>query len=247
MSRVSKRIAPGAYQALRDALPVVFWFKRPFEGFVRTALRDNPELLSSLNFGEPKRIVADHLVERMVSNESQYHEVTIQFMVEVGSMQRFPDLEKHENSKQLIADAEKAVAELRCWTERYQEVLAERDRLQAEARAIRDRQDALRKFGQDLDALKARFLEMQLADDAAGRGNDFQRFLRDIFALFDMEPRLLRRSLPAPRRSAGPKRAAMAVAHTMLIAVYNILRNGVHYEELGANQCQGKAPLAPAP
>jgi transposase len=33
----------------------------------------------------------------------------------------------------------------------------------------------------------------------------------------------------------GPKRAAMAVAHTMLIAVYNMLRNGVHYEELGAN------------
>jgi hypothetical protein len=190
MSPVSKRIAPGAYQALRDALPVVFWFKRPFESFVRTALRDNPELLSGLNFGEPKRIVADHLVGRLVSNEGRYHEVTIQLMVEVGSMRRFPDLANHENAKQLVAEAEKAVAELRRWTEQYQEVLAERDRVEAEARALHAQQDALRKFGQDLDALKGRFLEMRKTDNAAERGNDFQGFLRDLFALFDMEPRL---------------------------------------------------------
>jgi hypothetical protein len=190
MSPVSKKIAPGAYQALRDALPVVFWFKRPFESFVRTALRDSPELLAGLNFGEPKRIVADQLVGRLVANEGRYHEVTIQLMVEVGSMRRFPDLEKHENSKQLVAEAEKAVAELQRWTQRYQEVLAERDRLEVEARGIRAQQDALRKFGQDLEALKTRFLEMRQTGDAAGRGNDFQGFLRDLFALFDMEPRL---------------------------------------------------------
>lgn len=190
MSPLSKKIAPGAYQALRDALPVVFWFKRPFESFLRTALRDSPELLAGLNFGEPKRIVADQLVGRLVANEGRYHEVTIQLMVEVGSMRRFPDLEKHENSKQLVAEAEKAVAELQHWTKQHQEVLAERDRLEAEARATRAQQDALRKFGQDLEALKTRFLEMQQTGDVAGRGSDFQGFLRDLFALFDMEPRL---------------------------------------------------------
>jgi hypothetical protein len=187
---MSKRIAPAAYQALRDALPVVFWFKRPFESFVRTALRDNPELLSGLNFGEPKRIVADQLVQRLVANEGKYREVTVQFMVEIASMRRFPDLEKQENAKQLIEEAEKAVAELRRWTEQYQEVLAGRDRIEAEARAMRAQQDALRKFGQDLDALKARFLQMQQTDHPSVRGTDFQRFLRDLFALFDMEPRL---------------------------------------------------------
>src|SRR5258708_3792708 len=133
MSPMSKRIAPAAYQALRDALPVVFWFKRPFESFVRTALRDNPELRSGLNFGEPKRIVADQLVQRLVANEGKYREVIIQFMVEIASMRRFPDLEKHENAKQLIEEAEKAVAELGRWTEQYQEVLAGRDRIEAEA------------------------------------------------------------------------------------------------------------------
>lgn len=190
MSPNSKRLAPGAYQALRDALPVVFWLKRPFESFVRIALRDNPELLSGLNFGEPKRIVADQLVARLAGNEGKYREVTIQFMVEIAAMRRFPDIEKHENSQLLIADATKAVAELRHWTEHYQLVLAERDRVEAEARAVRGQQDALRKFGQDLDQLKTRYLEMQDANDPDTRGTSFEPFLRDLFALFDMEPRL---------------------------------------------------------
>jgi hypothetical protein len=46
----SKRISPGAYQALREALPVVFFYKRPFESYLRMALRDHPELLAGLNF-----------------------------------------------------------------------------------------------------------------------------------------------------------------------------------------------------
>jgi hypothetical protein len=190
MSPTAKRVAPGAYQALRDALPVVFWFKRPFESFVRTALRDNPEVLSGINFGEPKRIVADQLVGRLVANEGKYREVTVQFMVEIASMRRFPDLEKHDNAKQLVAEAEKAVAELRHWTEQYRDVLAEHDRVESEARALRAQQEAFRKFGQDLDTLRSRFLEMRGAHDPAERGTDFQGFLRDLFALFDMEPRL---------------------------------------------------------
>ena len=105
-------------------------------------------------------------------------------------MRRFPDLEKHDNAVKLVADAQEAVAELGRWTELYREVLAERDRAEAEARATRAHEDALRKFGQDLNGLKTRFLEMQQRKDAAQRGNEFQTFLRDLFALFDMEPRL---------------------------------------------------------
>jgi transposase len=32
----------------------------------------------------------------------------------------------------------------------------------------------------------------------------------------------------------GPKRAAMAVAHSMLVSIYHMLRDGTHYEDLGS-------------
>ncbi len=60
-----KRIAPGAYNALVEALSVVFWNLPTFERFLRLALRDNPELLAGLTFGGPKRQVASDLVGRL--------------------------------------------------------------------------------------------------------------------------------------------------------------------------------------
>lgn len=190
MSPAGKRIAPGAYQALRDSLPVVFWFKRPFENFLRAALREHPELLVGLNFGDLKRNVADQLVDRMLQREDRYREVTLQLMIEIASIQRFPDLEKHEDARERVGEAEKAVAEVRRWTEPYRQVIAERDRVQAEARAQRAQQDALRKFSQDLDDLKSRFVQLDKSGDVAARGNAFQNFLAELFSLFDMEPRL---------------------------------------------------------
>jgi hypothetical protein len=43
-----KRIAPGAYQALRAALAKAFWYKRNFETYLRMALRDHPAACSPL-------------------------------------------------------------------------------------------------------------------------------------------------------------------------------------------------------
>ncbi len=190
MSQVSNRIAPGAYQALRDSLPVVFWYKRPFENFLRAALREHPELLVGLNFGDLKRKVADQLVDRMLKGEDRYRNVTLQLMLEIGSMQRFPDLEKNEDSSRLVPQAEAAVAEVRRWTESYRGDIAEQDRISAETRAKAAQQDALRKFGQDLENLKMMFLQLDKSSDAVGRGHDFEEFLNDLFRLFDMEPRL---------------------------------------------------------
>ncbi|WP_329447118.1 hypothetical protein [Streptomyces canus] len=49
-----KTINPSAYNALADALTVIFWNKPPFERYVRGMLQDHSELLTRLNFGAPK-------------------------------------------------------------------------------------------------------------------------------------------------------------------------------------------------
>jgi hypothetical protein len=47
----SKRISCVAYNALRSALALVFWYKPTLEKYLRTTLRDHPELLVGINFG----------------------------------------------------------------------------------------------------------------------------------------------------------------------------------------------------
>lgn len=88
-----KRISAEAYQALREALAAIVWNKRPFESYVRTALRDSPELLAILPFDEPKRVVADILVDRLAGDERRYQDVALNLMLEIASMTSFPNIE----------------------------------------------------------------------------------------------------------------------------------------------------------
>lgn len=92
-----KRLSTEAYQALRDALAVMTWYKRPFQTFLRTALRDNPELLVGLDFdGGTKREVADDLVGRLIDREVRFQDVAIRLMLDVAALTRFPDIERLE-------------------------------------------------------------------------------------------------------------------------------------------------------
>jgi hypothetical protein len=59
----AKRIAR-AYNALADALAVVFWHRDQLARYLRGMLRDVPELQADLRFyGEPKRETAGRLVD----------------------------------------------------------------------------------------------------------------------------------------------------------------------------------------
>jgi hypothetical protein len=185
-----KRISPNAYQSLREALAVIFWYKRPFESYIRDALSDHPELVSGLNFGDLKRRVADALVSRLRQHEDRYQQVTLHLMIEIATMERFPDLEKLEDRELRVAEARSAVAELRRWTQQYAGVLEEEERHAAGLAAARQQAEASRKFSEDVEELKAEFLTLWSMSDAQARGRAFEPFLNKLFALFDMEPRL---------------------------------------------------------
>ena len=188
--RSIQRLAPAAYQALRDALPIIFWHKRPFERFLRVALRDHPELLNGLVFSDLKRNVSDDLIDRLVEREDACRDTTIGLMAEIASMDRFPDLEATEDASIRIPQAQAAVAEMRRWTQHYMGALEERDRLEQESRTARSRQAALRRFSDELRKLDERFLSMHGSDKPPQeRGREFQGFLSEVFELFDMEPR----------------------------------------------------------
>jgi hypothetical protein len=144
-----KKISAAAYQALRDAVPVITWNKRPFETFLKTALRDHPELLAGLNFAELKRAVADVLVDRLVADESRYRDVTLRLMLEISSMNRFPNLEQlkdPEDRKLRIAEAEAAVGLLRYIIKDYSADIAEAEKQQAVIQAHVAQTAALRRF-----------------------------------------------------------------------------------------------------
>jgi hypothetical protein len=189
-----KRISTEAYQALREALAVITWNKRPFESYLRTALRESPELLAGLQFTEPKRMVADELVDRLVAKERKYQQLTLTLMLEVASMTSFPNIEQikdPEDRTLRLADAKRAVTHLQNLTKGYAEEASGRERVEADAEGRRAQVEAQRKFDDEIEALRTRFLDLQTNEtNRQRRGKALEGLLNDFFALFDMEPRL---------------------------------------------------------
>jgi hypothetical protein len=188
-----KKISPAAYQALRDAIPAIVWNKRPFETFLRTALREHSELLAGLNFADAKRVVADELVDRLIAEEHKYRDVTLLLMREISRMKRFPNLEQlkdPEDKKLRLAEAEAAVGLLSYVIKDYESDLAEAERQTVAIQANAAQDAALRRFNDDLESLKSRFISLQGETDVHQRGYALESLLADLFHLFDLEPRL---------------------------------------------------------
>ncbi len=90
----AKRIDARAYNALADALAVIFWNKQPLARYLRGMLRDVPERLADLDFyGEKKRETAGRLVDHLLDEEARYQAVTIALMLNIAAMDSFPNLE----------------------------------------------------------------------------------------------------------------------------------------------------------
>ncbi len=188
-SQTSKRISGAAYNALRSAIAYVFWYKPTLEKYLRASLREHPELLGGVNFGLSKREIADEVVDRLIAGERVYQHATVQLMVELANMQRFPELEQHEDSEKWLPKAQAAVADLKAYTAAYEDLISERERLEAERAAYTQQVELQRRFAEELDELRRRFLEMHAMADVHERGRQFENFLNSLFALFDLSPR----------------------------------------------------------
>ncbi|MGO1408633.1 MAG: restriction endonuclease [Brachybacterium sp.] len=188
-----KRITTEAYGALRDALPVAFWFKKDFERYLGVALRDHPELLAGINFlSVTKRESAATLVDRLVTREDRYRETTLDLILELSQKERFSDIERlpEPDRSERLREAKEAIAILRRVTAQLAEVRAESEQHRAAREAEAHTAAAARRFADDLAGLKVRFLQLQATASPQRRGLELEPFLAKLLSLFDLEPRL---------------------------------------------------------
>ncbi|MFE7116437.1 restriction endonuclease [Streptomyces sp. NPDC057654] len=181
-------INPTAYNALADALTVIYWNKSPFERYLRGLLRNHSELVAQLDFHATKRETSGLLVDLLRANEARYFDVALEIMLDVADLERFPNLEQQVDHAEMLPKAEAAVAELRRWTQKLRETVAEHKDYAASIAASAQAAQATRLFAEDHERLKQRFLQMRAATDPHQRGRDFEGFINELFALYDLDP-----------------------------------------------------------
>ncbi|MDR7172840.1 hypothetical protein J2W56_006606 [Nocardia kruczakiae] len=186
-----KRVSAQAYQALRNALPVVFWYKeRTLQPFLKAAFRENPRILAGLDFkSETKWAITGKLVDRLLDQEATYQNATIHLMLELANMTRFVDLEQLKDSDAKIAKARIAVAELKRHTEVFELLLTERERLAAQQAVLDQQIQSQHRFENTLREMHGHFIKMHSDTNPQARGKAFEGFLNHLFGLFDLNPR----------------------------------------------------------
>lgn len=185
-----KKISPAAYGALANALAVIFWNRKPFERYLRRALRDHPELLAQIDFNDLKRIVADEIVDRLMAHEHRYQNITLGLMLDISNMETFLNLEQQRDRSYLVPQAESAVAELRRFTAQYGELLKAHADFAKDLEDYRASVQKQQSFTDSLETLKSEFLALQVSDAPQERGRQFEVFLYRLFMVFDLEPHL---------------------------------------------------------
>lgn len=186
-------LSPTAYDALREALPRIVWYRAALETFLRARLSEHPELLVGLPFNARKRDVADQLINRMLDNKARYRAAAADLLADIAQMEQFPNIEKIPDSaerEKWLHAARTAVAEVRQCTCAQRAVRAQQTRRAAQAQH-NERMQQQQQFADTLAALQQRFVQLHAMNGKPQeRGRLFEALLNDLFAAHDLRPRL---------------------------------------------------------
>lgn len=184
-----QRISPNAIAALKDALASVFWFKNDLHRYLKAAVRDD-RLLAGIDWsGQYKRDSVEQFVDRAVVDEDKHRDGLLHLMADISAMEDFPGLRRAEDRERKMAEAQEAVDRLRRYFKPYEAALLEEE--QARARIERAKAEAELKHATSkrLTELRQRFYELMGMDSPHRRGFDFEKFLRELFGTFDLDPK----------------------------------------------------------
>lgn len=190
VTRSARRLSDSAWDAILDAVAVFYWYKPDQERFLRSALRDQPEILGQLTFGSTKREVASELVSALQTNEEKYQIVALELIERLaGFDESFPHLARLDGGVDKVAAARDALAAVQAVTGQNRKLLEERELLQERIAEEARSAELRRSHHAVLAELLREFLELFGMVDHQERGRRLEGLIERLFSLHDLQPR----------------------------------------------------------
>lgn len=183
-----KTVAPAAIVALKEALALVYWYKSDLRSFLMTAIQD-PNLLARLDWEDYKRNIVRTLIDFMARDQRQHQGDLLRLMMEVARMEDFSHLARLDDGKEKVDRAREAVVALRTLVAPHEQLLRDQERAQEARRIAYEASLRKKEVKEKLEALCGDFYELISLEDRQGRGYRLERILRELFILFDLDPK----------------------------------------------------------
>jgi hypothetical protein len=175
---MATRITPHLIQLTYEAALRSFWRKEALRKFVREC-HVSSNFVATWAPNESKREFLDRLFENLQKSD-RGKAVILQMAVFLADQTSFPDLRNWEDSALKIAEATKAIKDLKAYLQKQEEAIeSEREREQIKARA-RDERLKFQRAQTDKAKLDERLVMLHTAVGTTQGGYDFQDWFFDL-------------------------------------------------------------------
>ncbi|MBS1703683.1 MAG: hypothetical protein JST12_18615 [Armatimonadetes bacterium] len=184
-----KKVDPETLNCLKEALVASYWYKTDLNTFLRGALTDLT-LLGGVNWdSHQKREAVDIVVNRIANSPEQYRADLAGLISGVCGMTDLSHLLRLEDGEKKAKRAKAAIEVLKTKAGTYRSMLEE----EARSNIRREKQKASSEnaslFLAKLHELKAGLNELVAMEDSQKRGFKLEKLLRELFELFDLDPK----------------------------------------------------------
>lgn len=183
-----KQFSAQAVVALKDALSVIYWRKEDLQDFLKAAL-DNNYIIGTLNWTGTKREVSKELIERMLNRQEIYKNDLINLFIAVSDFEDFSNLDYWDDDGSKKKKAKDAVNKLRTLTKGFISKTKEQEEILKRRAELEKKIKENKSLSDDLSNLKERFNKLATSKDLQKRGYELEKFLYDLFMLYDLEPK----------------------------------------------------------
>ncbi len=184
----AKKLNPSAIIALKEALAQIYWYKKDLRSFLINTL-ENSSILANINWDDYKRSITDLLVESLARNETRYRDELIRLFTAVSATNDFSHLEHLDDGKEKATRAKKAVEALRKYTSGYQKMWDEKQQTDERRTAYAEKLERVNSFQTQLGNLNKEYCQLATSNDSQGRGYRLETMLKELFELFDLDPK----------------------------------------------------------
>lgn len=183
-----KKVSPQQIVAVKEALSTIYWKKEDLQQFIKLTL-DNPIIVSTINWNLTKREIVKELINRMVTRLDIYENDLINLVFAVGDFTDFQNLSYWDDDGSKTRKAKENVNNLRILTKGA--LQSDKELEEANARRVKAEQSVKKALSleDELLQLKNEFNKIALNKNFHQRGFQLEKFLYNLFFLFDMEPK----------------------------------------------------------
>ncbi|MEQ8364839.1 MAG: hypothetical protein RH948_18335 [Cyclobacteriaceae bacterium] len=184
----TKKIAPQAIFALKEALSVVFWKKEDLQDFLKMSL-EHSSILGTINWNGTKRETVKELIGRMTNRPELYNDDLMNLLLSVTDLTDFSHLIFWDEDGTKRKRAKQAVDNLRTHTIGYIQITQEQEQANKRRKETEQNIAKNKSLETELQELKELFLKLSSNTNFQQRGFQFEKFLNSLFHLYELDPK----------------------------------------------------------